>query len=459
MINKKNIFKIFLTIIFIIFIFFRFYNLDKRIGFDWDQEKFSSEIKGIVIDHKLTLIGPRTNNDLGFYLGPYFNYLLSPFYYVTNGHPIAMYYFLIVFNILFFIVMFKTIKKVFDEVAALLFAFWWSINYLIISYDTTPWWPVLIPLGVIISWFLLKNIYKKNLSKHWFLLGMCIGFFMNMHFQFIFIGFFTFVFLILKMLEDKKIYFKKSFYYIFGIAVMFLPLLLFDLRHNFLDSKLFLEFFFGKTSQANADRNIWWTVYGNFLQSFIYFKTEIIAIFFNIIFIFLLIVLILRNKDFNKLFFKSLLGLWLIVPLFFMIYGKRPSEYYFVFLLPFILITFISFFRLFKKQGLLLVFICIIFLLTFSNLKSIYKDINNGLYQKNLLVKKIKQIAGDKKIDIYINTDIGRNYGFLYLINYYKINQYNSPYNPHFEIIFPSGKYGKDDFVFGAFGLKVPKKI
>ena len=90
-------------IVFLLFAFLRFYNLERRIEFSWDQEQFSTQIREIVRDNKFTLLGPRVTDDKGFFLAPYFTYLLLPFYLTTNLHPSALVPFLYVVNTIFFV--------------------------------------------------------------------------------------------------------------------------------------------------------------------------------------------------------------------------------------------------------------------------------------------------------------------------------------------------------------------
>ncbi|MFA6533384.1 MAG: hypothetical protein WCT22_05340, partial [Patescibacteria group bacterium] len=90
-------------LVFLLFMFFRFNNFGNRIGFGWDQEQYSTQVRQLIVDHKPVLLGPRTTNDRGFFLAPYFTYLITPFFLLTNLHPYAIGIFLICFNILFFI--------------------------------------------------------------------------------------------------------------------------------------------------------------------------------------------------------------------------------------------------------------------------------------------------------------------------------------------------------------------
>ena len=151
-------------VLFFVFAYLRFFNLNNRIIFDWDQEHYAYEIKNIVVEHKLTLIGPRANNDLGFFLGPYFTYLMLPFYLLTNLHPNGSIYFLVAYNLVFYWLSFVVIKKLFNVKTALLFLILWTVNNLLTAYDIIPWWPVLIPLGVILTW---KFLLEKKMAAAW----------------------------------------------------------------------------------------------------------------------------------------------------------------------------------------------------------------------------------------------------------------------------------------------------
>ena len=194
---NRNKWLLLLTFVFIIYSFFRFTNLDLRIPFAWDQEQFSNQIRAIVKNHDFTLLGPRVTNDRGFYLAPYFSYLLIPFYLIFNLDPNALILFIKVVNIAFFALSTWTIKEIFNIKNSIVFLLLWAINPILIKYDSTPWWPILIPLGVILAIYLLYLLTKspKNLIL-WSLLGIILALFFNMHFQFIFIALFVATFLI-----------------------------------------------------------------------------------------------------------------------------------------------------------------------------------------------------------------------------------------------------------------------
>lgn len=457
MIKKAKLFIIIL--IFILFISLRFYQLEKRISFDWDQEQFSYQVKKILVNNKLTLLGPRVNNDQGFFLGPYFTYLLVPFYLLSNLHPYALIYFVAVYNFLFFFISFFIIRKIFDGKTAFFFCAFWAINPYLIGFDTIPWNPIFIPFGLLMVFYQLHQVYRIGKIRDYFILGLIIGFFNNMHIQFFFIFLFSLIFLIIKNIFQKKLLLKKTIFVFLGYLFTFIPLLIFDLRHNFLNIKTFYNLFFSKNSFISKDRNIWWQVFNYFLDPIIpqknnFYLTKIIYF----IFLLLIIYLVKKTKNFEKKLFASLLFLWLIFPLFFFLYGQRPSEYYFVFLYPFIYLTVIKFLLLFDKKRILLIIVFFIMIWLQKNEIKRRLTINFlGLYYKDKTIKKLKELTEGKKFNISFNTPLGLNHGFSYLIDWYQIKQSGDWNDPLIEIRIPPKN--QDVKINDDIGLKIPRDL
>jgi len=281
---------------------------------------------------------------------------------------------------------------------------------------------------------------------------------MNMHFQFVFVILFCGLFFICLFLTNKKFSFdfKKIAVCLLVFSAFFFPLVLFDLRHQFLNINLFINFFFSKESAVGRDINVWFTVFTYFIDSIIYYRSVLLAKLFYFVSIPLLVFLFKTKKNFYHVFYLSTLALWLIFPVCFAIYGKRPSEYYFVFLFPFIFIFIVDFFASLKKTYLLLVFCFVFFLI------NVQKDIINlkqnifSLYYKDLAVKKISQLTINKKLNISFDTPLGANFGYRYLIDYYKIKQTGNWTDPLVQIRIPPKE---DDIRIQEIGIKIPKEL
>ena len=449
-----------ISIIFIIFSYFRFYNLEKRFVFDWDQENICYSVKNI-INGKLTLIGPRVVSEAGFFLGPYFSYLLVPFFLTTKLHPKALIFFVVFINILFFWVSFFVLRKIFGKKIAILFLSFWTINFFLIHFDTIGWWPVFLPLGIIVTFYFLKKIYKENKKIDWIILGGILGFFTNMHFQFFFIIFFSCVFLLIGLLKKEITLKIKNIILLFiSFILMFSPLIIFDLRHQFLNIKNFFNFFFGSEKALNKDFFIWWSVFGNFLKPLILvgdpFKNQWPVKIFYFLNLFIIFFLQKKEMSFKKIFFQSFLILWIFFPFAFMFWGKRPAEYYFIFLYPFIYLTLINFFIKIKKSLFLIFFLIFIFLLTKESIIYNLKDNYFGFYYKEKVAKIIKEKTEGKKFNISFDVPLGMNHGFKYFFDWYQIQQSGNFSHPLIEVRIPPKK---NDIVVEKIGIKIPKEI
>ncbi|HLC94195.1 MAG TPA: glycosyltransferase family 39 protein [Patescibacteria group bacterium] len=411
-----------------IFAFFRFYKIDKRISFDWDQEQFSYQAKQIILQHKPILIGTRITSDAGFFLGPYLYYVSTPFYLLTHLHPRALILFVISVQIIFFLISFLVLKKIHSLHVSLLFLFLWSTNSLTVIYDITPWGPLLIPLGVIIVWYLLYKFFETNRSIYVIFLGVALGFFVNIHFQFILMPFFTLVFLLASPHRGRFLRSKKIFLLVFSFLAMFVPLILFDLRHDFLNSKLFMSFLqHGGVESYGRYAFAWLPVFANFMQPFVGINNVFISMLFYLLILVVLFFLFRRKRDFHKTFYFSTFVLWIVFVAVFLLYAQRGSEYYFYFLSPFIYFT-LSDLLLELKKPLTLGLVILFFL--FINGERLYanlKDNEFGLYFKDQIAQEIKKYTKSKTVNISYTVPLGLNHGYQYLFDYYQIKQSDNP--------------------------------
>jgi len=404
--SKNNFFfskfsAVLFLVILALFTFLRFYQLPQRTIFNWDQERDAFEAQKILSGDP-SLIGPRVLGPQGFFLGPYFYYLLAPFYFLTGGHPQAIVYFLIVLNLVFFLAASLIVKKIWGEKTALIFLFLWTINPATI--ETVAWNPALIPLMLVLIWFTL-------FQKSYFWLGLSLSLAINFHFQAIFLA----PFILLFLFWQKELLGKNLGKAALGFFLPFIPLLLFDLRHNFLNFKLLGQFIKGRGEGGNF--LAWRPVLANFLTGF--WGEEKIWLPLTLALVFLTLWLVKKQKNyFSKNFLKSLLFLYPIVLLGFGIYGQRPSEYYFNFLLPFfilVLALFISSFGKLKRLFFLLLFV----LLWLPKTMEKIVPVPVSLAAKDKAIAYLAEKNGKTPAEVRYQTPLGEEAGFSYLLNYY----------------------------------------
>lgn len=424
-------------------LFLRLYHLPSSITFAWDQERDAFTVKQLLVDKKPILIGPRVVNDQGFMLGPYFFYLLVPFYLVTNLHPYATILFVAFYSLVFLLASFFILKKLFSQKIALIFTFIWSVLPLAISVDTISWNPLLVPFLFIFLFYLLKTLDFSKI-KNWLILGFYLGFSLNIHIQLVIFLFITFVFF---LFNYQKYFLKNLFFLILGFLSSFLPLLIFDLRHQFLNLHLFLNFFQNSASVKNPFAFI--PVWTNYINAIFSIKYTLFSILFWVFLSFTLFFLSKSNKINRVLFFT-----WIFFPIIFIVYSKRPSEYYFNFCLPIIVLAFSQLiaklkinFNLILLVGIFLSFFSIFLKLQKKTIQSF------SLANKIQVVKYISQKVNHQKFNLSYDVPFGQNSGYSYLLDYFNNTPTNNPNDSLIQIIIPA-KLNYPSF--GDISLKIP---
>lgn len=467
--SQKRSRVIFASLIFIficLYLFLRFYQLDQRITFAWDQERDAYQVASVISEFDITLIGPRVLGPEGFFLGPYFTYLLVPFYAVTNLHPNAILVALFTYNTVFLAIGFYLLPRMFGWIRASMFLALFGLNSLMIVYDTISWNPVLVPLGIVLSWFFLWKIDENPERKiNWLVLGTIIGLWVHFHMQFIFVIIFAGAFLLSRFRKTLfTTYVKQLMLVITPFFVFLFPLFLFDLRNNFLNSSLAYNFF---VSGAGGEKDIvvWFDVLGNVFQTvFIRSDPFIGLIAISAIFIMSISMYRLSSRSFLQHFGLANAVMVVATIIAFIAYGKRPSEYYFVFLLPFFYILLLHFFDFGARRIKIIALGCIFVFLTGFNVMNAYENTMKtnqlSLHYRDSLAQYLSQTYDTNDFYVSKSTPIGQDAGFNYILEYYGISLIpieGSGDRSLVEINIPADQ--SDYQINPQLGLKIPKNL
>lgn len=438
-INKNKKYLI-LLIIFFVFLLLRCWLLSKTIMFGWDQERDAQIAEKIISHSDIPLIGPRVVGEKGFFLGPYFFYLITPFYFLTNLHPYAIVYFVIFFSTIFYVISFYIFQKLYGFKVAMLFLAIWAVLPATINQDRIAWNPMLIPLAFSTLIFYLDKFQLR--PRYFLILGLILGAIFHIHFQGLFYAILALVYLMKKYPRSLRYY----LWIILGFSLTFTPLIIFDFRHQWLNLNLFTNFFFSSTHTSGSPISFL-PVWSNFVDQL----TGINNLVFSIIIWLILVIYGFINR--RRAYFFTFTIVLFITPIAFAVYGQRPSEYYFNFLLP-IIILYLSIF-ISKKKIPPYILLLIFSIFSLYSLKSI-KINPTSLFYKNEIVKKAKDTLKETPVYISYDTPLGENNGFDYLINYYKINRSKDTSRPGVQFIIPK----KDNLPsFGNISLFIPEQF
>lgn len=143
-------------------LFFRVYRVDKILGFYFDQGRDALVIWDFLYNHKFFLIGPTTGL-AGIFRGPYYYYLIAPFYFLGRGNPIWPSVFLALTTIFAGLLGYILGKKILNREAGVIFAILSSFSFNIIfasRWLSNPT-PMLL-LSMVLVWAMIKVTEGKK---------------------------------------------------------------------------------------------------------------------------------------------------------------------------------------------------------------------------------------------------------------------------------------------------------
>jgi len=377
--RKKYYLFLFLLIV-VLGIFLRFYRMNDLAVFSADQASDSQKVLDM-LRGKFTLLGPITSVG-GFYNGPIVYYLMYPFYFFFKGDPIAGTVFQSTLSILTIPLLYLIGKKLKNEKAGVLAGFLFAISPLIIDYARATFnaYPAIFFSTLIIYLFLLVIEHYNGLMA--LSLGVMIGWIVQMHY-------FALVFLLLVFLYP--LFFKKNrlpfSYYIFislGFLLGIAPFLLFELRHQFLNTQLFLKYLtIKKPEKINPIYNtlyIWpyvtgWLLFGKqFIPGLIGFGAMALST-----------IILFIKKRVTRL--SVFIVLFILVFLTGFVYGRIMHDHYLIsFHTSLILLFAFMIVYLFKEKNILIIISCLILvIINFSswNLTKEKHPLQSGLNMKD----------------------------------------------------------------------------
>lgn len=213
-----------------------------------DQASDSTKVFNIT-QGDFTLLGPITSVG-GFYNGPIVYYLMAPFFFVMSNHPLSGAVFQTVLSLATIPLLFLIGNKLKNSMVGLITSFLFAISPLMVEYSRAAFnsYPAIFFSTLIL--YLFVTINARFQMARYILLGVCIGWIIQMHY-------FTVVFMLVAVSFPwfSRIKIPKLRYYallIIGFLVGISPFLIFEVRHDFLNIKLMMQYFSSSPSQEKS---------------------------------------------------------------------------------------------------------------------------------------------------------------------------------------------------------------
>lgn len=392
-----------LALIVIVAVFSRFYHLENRYTFEWDQEDDANKVMEIINLHKPRLIGPRVVSDDNFFVGPYHYYFLTPFYFLTKGDPIAGAYAVMAVGVLTCTTVFFICNSIFGSpvgsIAGLIFA----LTPILIS-----WNAMYTPIYSLLILYFCFQLTRFPGEKYFYLNIFFLSLASNTHLvpASLIIPIFFSILISGYRPAPKTIFFGLGLF-----LIPLLPLIIFELRHKFLNTTQLVEFITLQQTTPAYSRFL-------FLRTF-WRSLGVLNLFSGILERIITLIALLSGVFLAKIFkIRLLVVVWILTPLLLLSFyrGNIPEYYYepVTVLIPIFIAVGLS--KI--KAKTIVIFLLLIF--TFTRLSKTFSDKSHvSLASKKLVVNSIITDSRGQNFSVYYNLPPGWNTGYEYLFKNY----------------------------------------
>lgn len=227
---KKRGEIILLILIIVATFFLRFKNISKLNFFTYDQARDDLTVKRILVDKKFTLLGPQSSIG-GVYLPPAYYYSLTIPLWLFNLSPVGPNVYTAFVGVLTVLLVYFAANRFFGKPVGIFSAILLATSPVMVQMSRTAWNPNTLPFFSLLSIFLTFVYWQTKKKKFLWLASLSLGYTLCLHYSAICLlpGFI--LILILSGVKEKKVWPVLISFLI--ILLFFLPLFLFDVRHNF----------------------------------------------------------------------------------------------------------------------------------------------------------------------------------------------------------------------------------
>ena len=417
--------------------------VNRNFLFGFDQGRDYLAVKNIVADHKLTLIGSEIGAGVagfrGIFHGPFYYYLLAIPFIIFREDPYGGMILMFLLGIATILLGYIIGSKIFRTKTGLLVAVLIAISPPFMAYSRFVWNSNPAPLFILLAFFFVFLFTKKGKTRYLFWASFFSSFVYNFQLAIAIPLSITLIAYCLFIVRLKKI--KEYFILFLGMIIAFLPMFLFEIRHDFQAIKGIYTYMFNHPETSTTP--IFWVLllndhllmfFNNFLSTFpsqIIPSTAIIAI-IPVIFYF-----VLKEKDKQEKQF--ILYLLTLIPVTFIVLGFLRNfvyNYYLIHLnLAYIFLVaygIVSIFRARHKipSGIIAGYLAVLLLSgIFSNIRTFFYDINDygGIHKirgKLDAIDHIYKNAKGERFGLLVFSPSIYTYPYDYLVYWYGSKKY-----------------------------------
>ncbi len=251
---KKFIYQYWLIILLtIIGAVLRLYRIEASLQFLGDQGRDVIVLRNLWVKHDLPFIGPVTSVG-SFFLGPLYYYLMAPFLLLANYNPVGPAIATAFIGIITIPVLYLITRSMLSASAAAITCFLYALAAIPIEQTRSAWNPNPMPLAGLGIVFGFYQALKTKQPRWLWLSAFSLGAALQLHYMIVFLGPFI-LWQIILVFRQKSL--RRSLFYWFLIIILLLfPLILFELKNNFINVRGLVEYL---SKNDYARFNLWQT--------------------------------------------------------------------------------------------------------------------------------------------------------------------------------------------------------
>ena len=427
-IKINKLLYIFLFAVLLLGFFLLVYRSHELMSFYYDQGRDALVIWRLWHEGKPFLIGPVTGL-AGIFLGPFYYYLIAPFYLIGGGNPVYPAVFLAFLSIVAIFLLFYLGKKFHSKEAGMFAALIGAFSYRIVLAGRWLANPTAILLTSLLFLYSMWNIASGKDKRWWIAAMLLIG--ISLQLEAASAVFYLPTIVLFAIWQRRNLPNAKNFMLaIIAFFTTLLPQILFNFRHNNLLLNNFRRVLIAEKSFRMTMSPVWevrtqyfWSVFRSKI-----FPEE--TQFAQILITLLLFILLVSYKKLKKpilpLFMIFLLTPMVGLLLFQGNYGNVYDYYLTGYYLPFILLMGISLGEVLKRRWgrmLVILFFLVFFIQNGLSLKN-YFTTGKGGQTKIALGNELQAVdwifndakgRGGFNVDVYVPPVIPYSYDYLLL--------------------------------------------
>lgn len=248
--SEKSVGILLIVLILLIAAFLRFYKLEDYMTYLGDEGRDSLVMKRILVDHDFPLLGPPTSVG-NMYLGPLYYYMMSIPSAIFWLEPVAAAGMNVLIGVLTVFLILYLSKEWFGFKAGLLASFAYAISPITITYSRFSWNPNPAPFFAMLSIIGLNQIQKSKDFRWFILTAVSLAFALQMHYlALILVPVVLVLYLYLILQKEKRFVWIGTILGILVFLLLMSPLVIFDIKYNYLNARSLLELFSSKDSSV-----------------------------------------------------------------------------------------------------------------------------------------------------------------------------------------------------------------